>query len=474
MLDMDNLILNYDEWLRSHSKRKTMMEKLERSLVPFEVFEAIQMRNDKQPRSGKVTIGENTYDYVINYDHQCIGNDVYNAQLSVITLKDKWNNVLMGYNKFKLVMEDQRIKTIYSDHEDFFYRIIEMFEGNDWTGLYANRSTYINNLLARYILLRLLEVHRPELSLLQSIRTKEDGIVTVLGTDVNRSEWIMYAFSKRDAIKLAQRLDGCCKHLTIIYFFNQDFEKDGNVIGYDSGCTQIVSARAFMLSLNIDSIEKRLIEKQMLMLVSLLYNEHLEWNWNRIERVAINPPFYGKRMEEQKVALKKYKKVHAKKRTSPKPRLPWYEKIPRTLLEDALNVLHDTPKTHIDIFHFLCAANLVNAYMNQCKHNVNFSIKQVNRMFQAKQQIFKCLISLAEEHNPHVEISLSKLPAILVNMKVEGRDFQISFRGMTNYIVERIIETGVASNGKFKGLYLQPIATALYQYSYLLRWKGLN
>ena len=29
-------------------------------------------------------------------------------------------------------------------------------------------------------------------------------------------------------------------------------------------------------------------------------------------------------------------------------------------------------------------------------------MKQVNRMFQTKQQIFKCLIRLAEENNPNV------------------------------------------------------------------------
>ena len=37
-------------------------------------------------------------------------------------------------------------------------------------------------------------------------------------------------------------------------------------------------------------------------------------------------------------------------------------------------------------------------------------------MFQTKQQIFKCLIRLAEENNPNVTISVSSLPAILVNI----------------------------------------------------------
>ena len=467
---MDKYVYNYDEWLSGHAKRKTMMEKLERSLVPFDIFEAIGMVNDKQPRSGEVVVGENTYHYEIAYDYNCIGHDVYDASLTVVSLKDKWTNLLMGYNKFKVVMNHQNIKTIYSDHEDYFQQIIDMFERDDYAGLYTNRSAYINNLLARYILLRLLELHQPDLQLLVSVKTKEDGAISVLAADANRNEWLMYAFSKREAMEIAHRLDGCCKSLTIIYFFNQDFEKDGNTIGYDSGCTRILSARAWMMSLPMETMERRLIEKRMLILVSLLYNEHLDWHFDRIERVAINPPLYGSHMKEQKKALKEKKK---KKNSNVKQGLPWYQKITRTLLEDALNVLGDEPKSHADIFHFLCAANMVNAHVNHCNHSINFSMKQVNRMFQAKQQIFKCLIRLAEERNPNVTISVSALPAILVNMKVEKHDFQISFRGMTREVLERVISSGVNSNGHFEGHFLQPIATALYQYSYLLRWRGL-
>jgi hypothetical protein len=80
---------------------------------------------------------------------------------------------------------------------------------------------------------------------------------------------------------------------------------------------------------------------------------------------------------------------------------------------------------------------------------------------------------LAEERNPNVTISVSALPAILVNIKVEKHDYQISFRGMTREILEKIISSGVSCNGHFEGYFLQPIATALYQYSYMLRWKGL-
>lgn len=471
-------IYNYDTWLEGHANRKTMMEKLERSLVPYELFEAIGLKNDKQPKSGEVAINGNTYHYDISYDYQCIGHDVYDAVLQVTQLDNKWHDLLMGYNKFKVVMDHQRVKTIYSDHEDYFHQVIDMFERDDYGALYANRSAYINNLLARYILLRLLETHRPELQLLVSIKTDEGESIGVLAADSNRNELFMYAFSKREALELARHHDGICKNLTIVYFFNQDFERDGNTVGFESGCTHVVSARVFMQSLPMETMEKRLIEKRMLVLVSLLYNDHLDWHFDRIERVALNPPLYGKTIKEQKKKLKaaKSKKGKQSKKALEKARqgMPWYYKIPRTLLEDALNVISDQPVKLLDIFHFLCAANIVNAYVNHCNQHGLFGQKQVTRMFQAKQQIFKCLLQLAKEQNPNVRIAVSGLPAVLVNIRVEKHDYQISFRGMTKEVLDRFCETGISQKGCFEGYYLQPIATALYMYSYMLRWRGLT
>ena len=215
----------------------------------------------------------------------------------------------------------------------------------------------------------------------------------------------------------------------------------------------------------------------MLTLVSLLYNDHLDWHFDRIERVALNPPLYGKTMKEQKKAIKAAKgksKMKTKKvKNQVHQGMPWYQRIPRTLLEDALNVISDQPVKLLDIFHFLCAANVVNAFVNQCNQHGSFGQKQVTRMFQAKQQIFKCLLQLAKEQNPNVRIAVSGLPAVLVNIRVEKHDYQISFRGMTKDVFDRFCETDISQNGYFEGYYLQPIATALYMYSYMLRWRGL-
>lgn len=119
----------------------------------------------------------------------------------------------------------------------------------------------------------------------------------------------------------------------------------------------------------------------------------------------------------------------------------------------------DTPKSHSDIFHFLCDSNMVNAYVNQCMQHGRFTDKQVQRMYQAKRKIFSTVLRLAETHNPNVRITLNSMPAALVNMNVEKRSFQFSFRGMTEDMLDRLIKTGINCNGSFEGHYNQPFAT---------------
>ena len=476
---MSNSSYNYEKWLEHHANRKTMLQKLERSLVPFELFEAINLQNNREALSGEIMLHGNKYHYDISYDYTCIGHDVYDAELKVLHLENRWHNILMGYNKFKVVMDGKTIKTIYSDHEDYFQRVIDNFENEDYAFLYANRSSYINNLLTRYILLRIIENKRPELQLLASVATDQNENVLALATDCNRQEIYMYAFSKREALELANCHDGISRNLTVVYFFNQDFEHDGNNLVFDSGCTKVISAREFMQSMGLDLIERRLFEKRMLMLIGLLYKEELDWQFHRIQRIATDPLIGQRIIKEQKqefeneIRKQSKRKNYRTKLSRIKPKLLWFQKIPRTLLEDALNVITDKPVKLKDIFHFLCAANLVNAYVNHCDKNWIYRGKSIVRMFQTKKQIFDGLLKLAEERNPNVTIEMNTMPAILVSIRVEKVDYQFSFRGLTEDSYNKFSNMDISKKGYFKGLYLQPIATALYMYSHMLRWQGV-
>lgn len=461
---------NYEQWLAGHSTSKTMMEKLERSLIPYELFAHIPICNDRSAIHGIIEHCGNRYTYTVIYSYECIGHEVYDAVIDAEEISDPWQNPLMGYNRFKVVMKGSRILTIYSDHEDYFQKVIDMFEHADISGLYENRSAYVNNVLARYILLRLIESHYPGIQLLAGIRTEDDGIIPVMAANANRTLLFMYAFSKSRAIEIARHYDGIARNLTVVYFINQDFEREGNNEEFDTGDTHVISIRQFYNSLPLNVIEKRQIERQILLLVSLLYNEPLKWQADKIERVALNPP------KQNELRLRKAKRdkkgKQLTKHRSPIPENTWYHRIYRTLLEDALNVLHDTPVKHADIFHFLCAATMVNAYVNYCNRHGVCSQRQVSRMFRAKQQIANVLVHLVETHNPNLTISVDDRGAVYANIRVDKRAYQFSYRGIDSDHLCRLRQYHLRE-GRYEGYSMQSIATALYQYSYLLRWKSL-
>ena len=65
-------------------------------------------------------------------------------------------------------------------------------------------------------------------------------------------------------------------------------------------------------------------------------------------------------------------------------------------------------------------------------------------------------------------------PSAYVHIKVNKMEYLFSFRGFNDDQLRQLRMAGIATNGKYRGISLQSIATALYQYSYLQRWKGLN
>lgn len=457
---------SYEDWLSGHATRKSMMEKLERSLIPYELFAQMPLRNDRQTISGEATHGENRYTYKVAYDYSRFGHDIYDVEITATELVDRWNNLLCGYSRFKVVMRGMDVITIYADREDFFNRVIDMFDRGDIRGLYEHRSAYVNNLLARYILLRIIEAHIPNMQLIASIETEEDGKIPVIAANANRTRVIMYEFNKHDAIETADDLDGICDNLTVVYFINQDFERDGNNEGFESGDTHIMSIRQFYNSLQLESAERNNVERQVLMLVSLLYDESLQWDDDKITRIALNPP---KQESLRQVKKKKGKKPASRSETK-KPNA-WFHRIYRTLLEDALNVLRDTPVKHADIFHFLCASTMVNAYVNFCNRLRRCSNRQMSRMFQAKQQMAAGIEFLAASRNPNLRITLGeKDGAVLCNITVDKIHYQFSYRGFDNDTMQRLRALRLPL-GKYEGYSMQSIATALYQYSYLRRWR---
>lgn len=196
----------YSDWLATHAKKKTIKEKLERSLVPFPLFSNIDFSTLEEGAEGELSHNGNTYRYALKSKGVVKERMVYLIHLDKVQMTNAWEDLLMGYAEYKVVTYQERIVTIYPFQEDFFEKVIGMFESEQYYDLFNMRTLYLKNLLARYVLLHLINTHYPNMSILYSCKVGENTVPVLAGTE--DKEWIMYAFSKRDANELANKYYG--------------------------------------------------------------------------------------------------------------------------------------------------------------------------------------------------------------------------------------------------------------------------
>lgn len=457
----------YADWLTTHAKKKTIMEKLERSLVPFQLFACIEFHSLEEGDSSEMEYNGNVYKYTLVSKSIVNERDVYLFKLSKVEVNNEWEDLLMGYSDFKVILYKGEIVTIYPFQEDYFEKVIGLFEEEQYSELYKQRTVYIKNLLARYILLKLVNAHKPNHSLLYSVRHGEERIPVLAG--VESKEWIMYAFSKREANDLARHYQGICPKLTVVYFINQNFEKEDLNRNFVAKNTQVVSIKQFYRDMNLTAPERNDIEKQIFFLFEMLYDIRLEWNKTALKKAISRAP----------------------KLTDKNPK--WLE-VPRILVEDALNVLMEDYDNPNDIFHLLCAANLINTYTNRYKDSSKLALKErmkhtkaarlekaslnkrVHIMYCFKHQVMETIIRLLKMRSRHLKVELAHVfgssdYTLLTNVNIEGHEYQFKFRGIHPRYIEQLHRLGVCSNGQYNTVRLQPVAPALYLYSYLLKWR---
>lgn len=457
----------YADWLTTHAKKKTIMEKLERSLVPFQLFAGLSYDALAEGQAMEAELGGNKYRLELR--SKSVVNDrlVYLFKLSNIETCNKWEDLLMGYSDFKVIVYKGEVVTIYPFQEHGFENIISLFEAGRYAELYKQKTLYMKNLLARYILLKIINAHKSYMSILYSVRCDSDTIPVLAG--VESKEWIMYAFSRKEANELALRCRGRCKKLTVVYFINQNFENEYRNGNFSDPGISVISVKDFYRSLQITPEERADIEKKIFFLIEMLYEKRLNWNPSRLRKRIMNAPTLTDRKAE------------------------WME-VPKLLVEDALNVLAEDYNNPYDIFHLLCAANLINTYTNRYKDKNKTAIKarlkhtkqartekaslsrRVHIMYRFKNMVMETILKLMQRKSRHLRVELahvfgSRELTLLVNVKVAGVGYQFKFRGIHPHYIERLKELGVTENGKYCMTRLQPVAPALYMYSYYLKWN---
>lgn len=456
----------YESWLAGHANRKSMMEKLERSLIPYELFAMMPLKDDFENIEGYLLHNQNRYRYTVKFDYEHFGSRIYDAHIECVDLKSPWDNPLMGYTRFKIVKDGGTITTIYSD-QNFFQQVIDAFEREDLDFLSAHRTDYVKNLLARYIMLRLLIDRNQSRQLMSCVATQQGHKLTAISASANKSEVIFYAFDKDEAITTARRFDGLAKCLTVVFFLNRSFNRHGNTQRYESSTSRVMSIHQFLRTLTLDTAERLYAERKILFLASYLYRESLNWNTLRVEQVVKAPPYFGASLRAYKQGRKKYHaQFHGKE--------PWWSRPSSALLEDALNVIDIAPVGMSDIFHFLCATTLVNSYINRMNFCRSYHDEYIRRMFTAKQQMFVGLKAIARQHNTDIEVAMDQAGAVMVNIRMNGILFQFSYRGASAEVLREFRDMHIPQRGRYNGCSMQAIATALYQYSHILRWKALK
>lgn len=444
-------------------RKKTIKEKLERSLVPFPLFSNIDFSTLEEGAEGELSHNGNTYRYALKSKGGVKERMVYLIHLDKVQMTNAWEDLLMGYAEYKVVTYQERIVTIYPFQEDFFEKVIGMFESEQYYDLFNMRTLYLKNLLARYVLLHLINTHYPNMSILYSCKVGENTVPVLAGTE--DKEWIMYAFSKRDANELANKYYGLCKKLTVVYFINGNFEREDRNLNFLSLGARVVSIKQFYREM----ADRQIMEKQIFFLIEMLYEKRFDWDERSIKR-GINVVYT---LSDRKVK--------------------WME-IPKILVEDALNVLVEDYNNPKDIFHLLCAANLINSYTNRYKSKEKMALKELRRyakverntkktldrrvhvMYSFKNQVMESILQLLKMRKKYIRVSLAHVfgeaeHTLLADVKVEGRIFQFKFRGIGSKYIQALHQLGVKDDGVYNTIRLQPIAPALYLYSYHLKWN---
>ena len=456
---------NYAEWLKTHARKKSFMEKLERSLVPYPLFAALDMGALSEGDTVDVEHEGNVYRCCLRTRSLVNGRDVLLFTLTKVSMQDRWNDLLMGYSDFKVVLHEGHIVTIYPYREQYFEQIIGMFEAEQYFDLFRFRSLYVKNLLARYILLHLIQVHRPAMSLLYSVRQKGETIPVLAGT--GEEVWVMYAFTKEEANALASRMRGRCRKLTVVYFIDRNFENEDRNGHASWPGVHVLSIKRFYRGLHLDTAERRQAEKQIFFLIEMLYGKRMDWDKQRLKACIQAAP-------------------------SLTDRVGHWMPVPKMLVEDALNALVEDYDNPEDIFHMLCAANLVNTYTNRykdsCKRSLSHKGKsgrqerrsldhRVHLMYRFKNLVLDTIIHLLKMRSRHLQVSLahvfgSKEYTLLASVRMEGHDYQFKFRGMHPAYIDMLHRLGVTDRSLCDTPRLQPVATALYLYSCCMKWDG--
>ncbi len=462
----------------SHQTDEHLIKNIGRLLVPFKLFEEIDrsigfkwftqskedvraLRRNKAfknvilQKRGYVNYEENKYYFEVLEKPRYNGRWKYKLYFRPEEINNQWHNVITVFQYFELILEKNfHLVTAYpTGHgSDEFYaeKIIRAFANKKFDELESYASGQLADVIAATLIITLCAESGYYSEFLTTAKDNRGWSQLVIAA--NDEELVMYAFDKQQANLLARAMDGIYDSITVVYFVNSNFERQSENYDIKRNATSTISIKEFMKMLNVDSVKKRDAELGICFLLHILNEEGFRW---------IN----------DELGLKK-QILNADNNS--------YYDISNAILEDALNTLvEDEPVDKLDVFHFLCAANVVNAYMAYYRKKF-ISISQseesqynTNRMWSFKKHVFDVFEKWKGEDVECVHFAFSTVNEnqrmLIANTTIEGEHYQFRFMGMSNEFVENMKRMGVGDQGVVSVRHMQPIAPLLYKYSYCIR-----
>lgn len=437
---------DFETWALNHSIEHK--DRIYRELYPYKVFQRIDFSNEKQKEEQVIDFNNVKYFAEIQ-KIELQENNRYRTTFELNTepkssrqkwLKRSWNE------KFQIVYtEDFKFITVFTKKEDSSKDYLKRFFKGNFDKIIANKSIPISDLLFRTLVFTLSEDlfgdgnHYKDFPYLskgiieleehpQFKRKKRNYFAPIYSK--NRDIWVCHSFNEEKAHRIGFYNANQAKKLFVVYC-NPTYTKHHRC-KYENVKVVSIFEFVFMNSKKLYGIYDRQI--------GLLQN-HL----NTEEKYSVS-----ELVEEI---------------NSPKSNM--YE-IYKSELMEALGIMKIKPENNVDLFHYMSAMNLLNAWINRNKRKKDKKERLYRDMYYFKSYLSNTITHLLEKHSLGAKIYLE--PDLAT---VEMADYQFSFHHlpMTEVMTE-YLQSEKNIKIEWKGKRLQPIASLIFRYAKELNKKA--
>lgn len=440
--------LTFDHWLKNHSTDHN--DKWCRELYPFAVFRHIHFEQKQIGQEQKIEFYGILY-YVTLIKIELQENGRYRTTFEISTFpktkiqewkQRKWNTT------FQIVYTAQfEFITIFAKKEDPSKDYIVRFMKGSFQKINEDKSIPVSELLFRTLILHIAEEGFPggkhseqyeftkkgvrDLSEHPQFERKNANHFSPIYS-IERDIWVCYSFTEEKAHRIAFYNANQCKRMLVVYC-NPSYTKHHRCNYPD---TEIISL--YELSNSVSHTVRKKYEGQIRFLQNHLNNQ---------EKFDIQS------------LLKEIN--HPSQET--------YE-INKSDLMEAFGIIKIHPNNEEDLFHSLCAINLINAYLSRQRSNNHLKEKDnklFRNMYYFKTYLSDILTQRIKSENFSTPFFIS---TNLIIIEIFG--FQFSFHNIP--LNDTLMEYTKSLNNKeivWTEKRLQPIATLLLNYS---RARRLN